>query len=96
MEISNAEVWHETVCLYSVLDLSSSELLGYLYLDMFSRFISFSSSDFYLLVILFRCSDSFSDVCALEKGSIPKPVFCLFKVAVSLQVESVRCSFSPF
>ncbi|ONK71182.1 uncharacterized protein A4U43_C04F5730 [Asparagus officinalis] len=36
-EISNAEVWHGTVCLYSILDFSTSELLGYLYLDMFSR-----------------------------------------------------------
>ncbi|CAL5421948.1 unnamed protein product [Camellia sinensis] len=36
-EIANAEVWHSDVHLYSVYDLSSSELLGYFYLDMFSR-----------------------------------------------------------
>ena len=34
--------WHSDVHLYSVYDLSSSELLGYFYLDMFSRFINFS------------------------------------------------------
>ncbi|CAL5350478.1 unnamed protein product [Camellia sinensis] len=36
-EIANAEVWHSDVHLYSIYDLSSSELLGYFYLDMFSR-----------------------------------------------------------
>ncbi|XP_038984277.1 probable thimet oligopeptidase [Phoenix dactylifera] len=36
-EIKDVDVWHETVCLYSVLDYSSSELLGYFYLDIFSR-----------------------------------------------------------
>ncbi|KAI7997996.1 putative thimet oligopeptidase [Camellia lanceoleosa] len=36
-EITDAEVWHSDVHLYSVYDLSSSELLGYFYLDMFSR-----------------------------------------------------------
>ncbi|XP_028121009.1 probable thimet oligopeptidase [Camellia sinensis] len=36
-EIADAEVWHSDVHLYSVYDLSSSELLGYFYLDMFSR-----------------------------------------------------------
>ncbi|KAI8022779.1 putative thimet oligopeptidase [Camellia lanceoleosa] len=36
-EIEDAEVWHSDVHLYSVYDLSSSELLGYFYLDMFSR-----------------------------------------------------------
>ncbi|XP_057486200.1 probable thimet oligopeptidase [Actinidia eriantha] len=36
-EIADAEVWHSDVRLYSVYDLSSSELLGYFYLDMFSR-----------------------------------------------------------
>ncbi|KAL7196084.1 hypothetical protein ACSBR1_036168 [Camellia fascicularis] len=36
-EIADAEVWHYDVHLYSVYDLSSSELLGYFYLDMFSR-----------------------------------------------------------
>ncbi|CAK9155833.1 unnamed protein product [Ilex paraguariensis] len=36
-EISDAEVWHCDVQLFSVLDLRSSELLGYFYLDMYSR-----------------------------------------------------------
>ena len=41
-EIADAEVWHSDVRLYSVYDLSSSELLGYFYLDMFSRFVYYS------------------------------------------------------
>ncbi|XP_027336768.1 probable thimet oligopeptidase isoform X2 [Abrus precatorius] len=36
-EIAGADVWHGDVRLFSVLDLSSSELLGYCYLDLFSR-----------------------------------------------------------
>lgn len=36
-EIGDAEVWHSDVQLYSVYDLSSSELLGYFYLDIFAR-----------------------------------------------------------
>ncbi|CAL5421950.1 unnamed protein product [Camellia sinensis] len=36
-DLFDAEVWHSNVHLYSVYDLSSSELLGYFYLDMFSR-----------------------------------------------------------
>ncbi|KAG5520708.1 hypothetical protein RHGRI_033331 [Rhododendron griersonianum] len=36
-EIVDAEVWHSDVQLYSVYDLSSSELLGYFYLDLFAR-----------------------------------------------------------
>ncbi|KAL6969325.1 thimet oligopeptidase [Sarracenia purpurea var. burkii] len=36
-EIIDAEVWHSDVQLYSVYALSSRELLGYFYLDMFSR-----------------------------------------------------------
>lgn len=38
-EIADAEVWHNDVHVYSVYDLRSSELLGYFYLDMYSRFI---------------------------------------------------------
>lgn len=37
-ETADAEVWHSDVHLYSVFDLSSSELLGYFYLDLYSRF----------------------------------------------------------
>ncbi|KAM7487196.1 hypothetical protein LguiB_024680 [Lonicera macranthoides] len=36
-ETADAEVWHSDVHLYSVFDLSSSELLGYFYLDLYSR-----------------------------------------------------------
>ncbi|KAJ8466646.1 hypothetical protein OPV22_029198 [Ensete ventricosum] len=36
-ENKDVEVWHETVCLFSVTDVSSNELLGYFYLDIHSR-----------------------------------------------------------
>ncbi|CAJ1852963.1 unnamed protein product [Sphenostylis stenocarpa] len=36
-EISGADVWHCDVRVFSVLDLGSSKLLGYCYLDLFSR-----------------------------------------------------------
>ncbi|KAF3337265.1 putative thimet oligopeptidase [Carex littledalei] len=36
-QITDAEVWHDTVQLFSVHDCSASELLGYFYLDIFSR-----------------------------------------------------------
>ncbi|XP_034201270.1 probable thimet oligopeptidase isoform X2 [Prunus dulcis] len=36
-EIADAEVWHSDVCVYSVFDLSSGELLGHFYLDMYIR-----------------------------------------------------------
>ncbi|KAJ1396972.1 Peptidase M3A/M3B catalytic domain [Sesbania bispinosa] len=36
-EIAGADVWHCDVRVFSVFDLSSSELLGYCYLDLFSR-----------------------------------------------------------
>lgn len=36
-EISGAEVWHGDVRVFSVFDLSSGELLGYFYLDMYTR-----------------------------------------------------------
>ncbi|XP_054786982.1 probable thimet oligopeptidase [Prosopis cineraria] len=36
-EIVGAEVWHSDVCVFSVLDLGSGELLGYCYLDLYSR-----------------------------------------------------------
>ncbi|KAM2535042.1 hypothetical protein TB1_020681 [Malus domestica] len=37
VEIRDAEVWHSDVTIYSVFDLSSGELLGHFYLDMFIR-----------------------------------------------------------
>lgn len=39
-EIADAEVWHGDVCVFSVFDLSSGELLGYFYLDLYTRFSS--------------------------------------------------------
>ncbi|XVF02672.1 hypothetical protein REPUB_Repub04eG0194500 [Reevesia pubescens] len=36
-EIADADVWHSDVQVFSVFDLSSGELLGYFYLDMYTR-----------------------------------------------------------
>ncbi|XWS69169.1 hypothetical protein CRYUN_Cryun04dG0156400 [Craigia yunnanensis] len=36
-EIVDADVWHSDVRVFSVFDLSSGELLGYFYLDMYTR-----------------------------------------------------------
>ncbi|KAG2593618.1 probable thimet oligopeptidase isoform X4 [Panicum virgatum] len=36
-EIKDAEVWHDTVRVFSVWDASSSDLLGYFFLDVFAR-----------------------------------------------------------
>lgn len=36
-EVVDAEVWHQDVQLFSVFDLSSGELMGYFYLDIYSR-----------------------------------------------------------
>jgi len=47
-EISRADVWHCDVRVFTVLDLGSSELLGYCYLDLFSRsdFLAICASPF--------------------------------------------------
>jgi thimet oligopeptidase len=37
-EVVDAEVWHSDVQVFSVFDLSSNELLGYFYLDIYKRF----------------------------------------------------------
>lgn len=37
-EIVGAEVWHSDVRVFSVFDLGSGELLGYCYLDLYTRF----------------------------------------------------------
>lgn len=50
-EVADAEVWNSDVRVFSVLDSSSSEILGYFYLDMYRRFNEesiFVSSVFYL------------------------------------------------
>ncbi|XP_011042314.1 PREDICTED: probable thimet oligopeptidase isoform X2 [Populus euphratica] len=36
-EVADAEVWHGDVSVFSVFDLSSGELLGYFYLDIYTR-----------------------------------------------------------
>lgn len=38
-EVVDAVVWHQDVQLFSVFDLSSGELMGYFYLDIYTRFI---------------------------------------------------------
>jgi thimet oligopeptidase len=40
-EVADAEVWHGDVSVFSVFDLSSGELLGYFYLDIYMRFASY-------------------------------------------------------
>jgi len=43
-EIKDAEVWHDTVRVFSVWDASSSDLLGYFFLDIFARFVQLHAS----------------------------------------------------
>ncbi|KAL8161695.1 hypothetical protein V2J09_013184 [Rumex salicifolius] len=43
-EITDPEVWHQDVRLFSVSDMSTSELLGYAYLDLFAREGKYSCS----------------------------------------------------
>jgi thimet oligopeptidase len=35
----DAEVWHSDVRVFSVFDLSSQELFGYFYLDIYTRLV---------------------------------------------------------
>lgn len=49
-ENKDVEVWHETVCLFSVTDVSSNELLGYFYLDIHSRLVFFVTLNLHLLI----------------------------------------------
>lgn len=42
-EIVSSEVWHDDVRVFSVFDLSSCELMGYAYLDLYSRFCNYLS-----------------------------------------------------
>lgn len=37
-EVTDSEVWNSDVRVFSVLDSSSGEILGYFYLDMYRRF----------------------------------------------------------
>ena len=49
-EIVDAGVWHSDVRFFSVFDLSSGELLGYFYLDMYTRFTHYFEFTFYLFL----------------------------------------------
>ena len=51
-EIQKVDAWHDSVRLFSVTDLTSNELLGYFFLDLFSRYNS--SSNVFLLVSLWN------------------------------------------
>ncbi|PKU72853.1 thimet oligopeptidase [Dendrobium catenatum] len=66
-EVKNIEIWDETVNLYAVLDLSSKELLGYVYLDMFSRQGKFAHT----------CVLSLQNGCSSSKGIQQLPVTLL-------------------
>ncbi|KAL0927428.1 hypothetical protein M5K25_001595 [Dendrobium thyrsiflorum] len=66
-EVKDIEIWHETVILYAVLDLSSKELLGYVYLDMFSRQGKFAHT----------CVLSLQNGCSSSKGIQQLPVTLL-------------------
>ncbi|KAI0528948.1 hypothetical protein KFK09_001492 [Dendrobium nobile] len=66
-EVKDIEIWHETVNLYAVLDLSSKELLGYVYLDMFSRQGKFAHT----------CVLSLQNGCSSSKGIQQLPVTLL-------------------
>lgn len=37
-EVHEVDAWHDTVRLFSVMDFSSNELLGYFFLDIFPRY----------------------------------------------------------
>lgn len=54
-EIARAEVWHGDVRVFSVFDLGSNELLGYCYLDLFSRLSICSYLKFLCSIIFFVC-----------------------------------------
>ncbi|GJM92168.1 hypothetical protein PR202_ga08604 [Eleusine coracana subsp. coracana] len=43
-EIKDADVWHDTVRVFSVWDASSSDLLGYFFLDIYARFVRVHAS----------------------------------------------------
>jgi len=53
-EILDAEVWHGDVRVFSVFDLSSRELFGYFYQDIYARLVLlkyvFLKSNFQLLI----------------------------------------------
>lgn len=53
-EVVDVEVWHSDVRVFSVCDLSSRELLGYFYLDIYKRFTDyFYNYMFYLFFFWF-------------------------------------------
>lgn len=38
-KVINSDTWHHDVELFSVFDLNSTDLIGYFYLDLYTRFI---------------------------------------------------------
>lgn len=50
-EVADAEVWHTDVQVFSVFDISSSELLGYFYLDIYKRFTHYIDGYLFTLCI---------------------------------------------
>ncbi|KAM3382200.1 putative thimet oligopeptidase [Capsicum galapagoense] len=53
-EVENAVVWHPDVQLFSVSDLSSEELVGYFYLDLYSRLSQLDYSFSVLMCLLYQ------------------------------------------
>ena len=56
-QIADSDVWHSDVRVFSVFDLSSGELLGYFYLDVYTRFthyFEFTSSFVFAFIALVR------------------------------------------
>lgn len=62
-EIEGAEVWHRDVRVFSLFDLGSSELVGYCYLDLFSRLSFFN-------YLKFSCSINFCLLVKVEMGFV--------------------------
>lgn len=86
-EVKDVEVWHETVNLYSVMEVSSNEILGYVYLDMFSRFVCLGFSFLfwnirYLMVAAIRYE--FSVIYWSGKVNLLIHVFYRFKMGAYL------------
>lgn len=53
-EMKDAETWHDTVRLFSVWDASSSDLLGYFFLDIFSRFVWMHAGEVLIILLASR------------------------------------------
>ncbi|GMI87715.1 plant-specific protein of M3 family [Hibiscus trionum] len=109
-EVANADVWHSDVRVFSVFDLSSGELLGYFYLDMYTREGKYGQT---CVVALQNGSVAFSGarqipvallISQLQKDNGSTPSLLRFSEVVSLfhefghvvQYMCNRASFSRF